>query len=114
MTQDGTQAGPNVLEKYRESTTDFRCVQETSEKITDARLRLNAWRHLNVLPENSVCSAYHHHNPSIMLIIYNVHKTNDSEYFRKYHEFLVQFLLQIILAHNTLIISIVKTVLLLR
>ena len=49
-----------------------------------------------------------------MLIIYNVHKTNNSEYFREYHEFLVQFLLQIILARNTLIISIVKTVQLLR
>jgi len=49
-----------------------------------------------------------------MHIIYNVHKTNDSEYFREYHEFLVQFLLRIILARKTLIISIVKTVPLLR
>ena len=49
-----------------------------------------------------------------MHIIYNVHKTNDPEYFCQYHEFLVQFLLRIILARKTLIISIGKTVPLLR
>jgi hypothetical protein len=49
-----------------------------------------------------------------MHIIYNVHKTNDSGYFREYREFLVQFLLRIILTRKTLIISIVKTVPLLR
>ena len=90
-------------------------VQEANAKITDKLWRLYVWRQLYVLLENSVCFAYHHHhNPSIMLIIYNVHKTNDSEYFREYHEFLVQFLLRVFLARKTLIISIVKTVPLLR
>jgi hypothetical protein len=87
-------------------------VQETNAKITDKLWRLYVLRQLNVLLENSACSAYDH--PSIMLIIYNVHKTNDTEYVREYHKFLVQFLLRIILARKTLIISIVKTVALLR
>jgi len=45
-----------------------------------------------------------------MHIIYNLHKTNDSEYFREYQEIFVQFLLRKILARNNLIISIDKTV----
>jgi hypothetical protein len=49
-----------------------------------------------------------------MLIICNVLETNDSEFVRVYHEFLVHLLLRIILGRKTLIISIVKTVPLLR